>query len=92
MKVHYNSQSLSDLNEILSYLIVRNPVAADQQLSRFESSVRRIGQNPHIGVALRPNLRRIVVGKYLIVYSIGVDTITIEYIRHSARKRPWEGE
>ena len=92
MKVHYNSQSLNDLIEILSYLIVRNPIAADQQLTRFESAVRRIGQNPYIGVALRPNLRRIVVGKYLIIYSIGVETITIEYIRHSSRKRPWESE
>ncbi len=89
MKVRYNSQALNDLNEILIYLTERNPVAADQQLSRFESAVRRIGQNPNIGIAIRRNLRRIVVGKYLMVYSVGIDSIIIEYIRHAARRRLW---
>jgi addiction module RelE/StbE family toxin len=92
MKVRYNSQALNDLNEILIYLTERNPVAADRQLSSFESAVRRIGQNPNIGIAIRRNLRRIVVGKYLIVYSVGIDSIIIEYIRHAARRRPWENE
>jgi plasmid stabilization system protein ParE len=90
MRIIYNSRAANDLNEILAYLAERNPFAADEQLSRFEAAVRRIGQNPDIGIVIRRNIRRIVVGKYLIVYNIGVETITIEYIRHSARRRPWE--
>jgi plasmid stabilization system protein ParE len=92
MRVKYNSRAAVDLNDILASLAERNPAAASKQLYRFEQAVRRISQNPNIGVDLRRNLRRIVVGKYLIIYSVGTDVIAIEYIRHSARKRPWEKE
>jgi addiction module RelE/StbE family toxin len=92
MKVKYNSQSARDINEILAYLTERNPKAAGQQLSSFESAAQRIGQNPFIGIAIRQNLRRIVVGKYLIVYRVRVDSVVIEYVRHGARRRPWENE
>jgi plasmid stabilization system protein ParE len=47
---------------------------------------------PYIGVVTRkPNLRRFPVGKYLIVYEVGVDEIVIQYVRHGARRQPWEG-
>jgi plasmid stabilization system protein ParE len=90
MRVRYNTQALSDLDEVLSYLAERNPLAADHQQARFDSAARRIGQNPNVGIAIRQNIRRIVVGKYLMIYSVGVDTVTIEYIRHGARRQPWE--
>jgi toxin ParE1/3/4 len=92
MKVRYNSQAAHDIDEILSYLAKQNPAAAARQLSRFEAAIRRISHHPYIGISVRKELRRIVVGKYLIIYRVGAEMITIEYIRHSARKRPWEEE
>ncbi len=93
MRVRFNSQALKDIDEILTYLAERNPLAADKQRLHFEVAAERIGQNPYIGIAIRrKDRRRIVVGNYLIVYGVGADTITIEYVRHSARKRPWENE
>jgi addiction module RelE/StbE family toxin len=90
MRVRYNSEAANNLDEILAYLSERNPQAAHYMLMRLESAIQRIGQNPNIGVALRQNFRRIVVGKYLIVYTVAADAVTIEYIRHGARRQPWE--
>jgi len=28
----------------------------------------------------------------LIVYEVGTDEVVIHYVRHGARRRPWEGE
>jgi hypothetical protein len=28
----------------------------------------------------------------LIVYEVGQDEVVIHYVRHGARRRPWEGE
>ena len=39
-----------------------------------------------------PRFRRLVVGKHLIVYEIGTDEVVIQYVRHGARSRPWEGK
>jgi hypothetical protein len=32
------------------------------------------------------------VGNYLIVYELGEEEVVIHYVRHGARRRPWEGE
>jgi addiction module RelE/StbE family toxin len=90
MRVRYNREAANNLDEILAYLSERNPQAAHNTLFRFEGAVQRIGQNPNIGFPLRKNFRRIVVGKYLIVYTVAADAVTIEYIRHGARRQPWE--
>jgi plasmid stabilization system protein ParE len=93
MKVRYNRGALFDLNEILNYIAERNPAAAAGQLAKFEAAARLIGRNPEIGqLTLREGLRRIVVGRYLMVYEIGAAEITIHYVRHGARQRPWENE
>lgn len=40
----------------------------------------------------RANFRRLVIGNYLMVYELAGDEAIIQYVRHGARKRPWEGE
>jgi plasmid stabilization system protein ParE len=48
---------------------------------------------PYMGEATRKSgFRRFPVGNYLIVYEVGQDEVVIHYIRHGARRRPWEGE
>jgi len=40
----------------------------------------------------RPRFRRWPVGNYLIVYEVEQDEVIIHYVRHGARRRPWEDE
>ena len=61
--------------------------------ARFEAAAKLIGSAPAIGaIVRRKNFRRFVVGNYLMVYEVVGDEVTIHYVRHGARKRPWEGE
>ena len=93
MRVRFNRAALDDIDNILAYLAERNPFAAAALLAKFEAAARLIGRNAEIGkMTQRPNLRRIVVADYLLVYEIGMDAITIHYVRHGRRLRPWEGE
>jgi toxin ParE1/3/4 len=93
VRVRYNRGAAADLGEILDYLAHHNPTAASNQLAKFENTVQLIGKFPLIGKATkRPNLRQVVVGDYLMVYEIGTDVLTIHYVRHGSRKRPWQNE
>ena len=93
MRVKYNRGALNDLNVILSYIGELNPKAAGELLSKFETAIERIAQMPEIGVRTeRLDLRKIVVGNYLMVYEYTGTEIIIHYIRHGARKNPWEAD
>lgn len=93
MKVRYNRGALADIDEILTYIGERNPKAAAELLARFERTAELIGRAPEIGtLTQRANLRKLVVGSYLMVYEIVASEAVIHYIRHGARRRPWLGE
>ena len=48
---------------------------------------------PEIGSETsRKHFRRLVIGNYLLVYELAGDEAIIHYIRHGARKRPWEND
>jgi toxin ParE1/3/4 len=93
MKVRFNRGALRDLEEIFDYIAADNPRAAAALVARIEDAAALIGHIPEIGVTTsRPQFRRFPVGNYLIVYEIMPDEVLIQYVRHGARKRPWEGE
>jgi plasmid stabilization system protein ParE len=70
-----------------------NPHAAARLAARIEEVAARIAETPYMGEAtLKSNFRRFPVGNYLIVYEVGQDEVVVHYIRHGARRRPWEGE
>ena len=93
MRLRYERGALSDLDEIFAYIAIDNRAAAARLVARIENAARRIAANPHIGDTTRnPHFRRLPLGKYLIVYEIGMDEAVIQYVRHGARRRPWEGE
>ena len=93
MKVRFNRGALADIDEILNYIADRNPKAASELLQRFEGVARLIGETPEIGIRTeRANLRKFVVGSYLLIYEIAATEIIIHYVRHGARQRPWAGE
>lgn len=93
MKVRYNRGALEDIDEILDFVAECNPKAAAKLLERFEGVVALIGNTPEIGTRTeRSNLRKFVVGSYLLIYEIASTEVIIHYVRHGARRRPWESE
>lgn len=93
MNVRFNRGALSDIDEILNYIADHNPKAAAELLERFEGVARLIVESPQIGIRTeRANLRKFVVGSYLLIYEIAATEIIIHYVRHGARPRPWAGE
>jgi len=92
MKVRYERGALADLDEIFAY-IARDNQAAARLVARIEQTVARIAETPYLGEATRKSgFRRFPVGNYLIVYEVGQDNVVIHYVRHGARRRPWQGE
>ena len=93
MKRRYERGALADLDEIFAYMAADNRAAAARLVDRIEDAAKQIAATPHMGEATRKSrFRRIPVGNYLIVYEVGTDEVVIHYVRHGARRRPWEGE
>ncbi len=93
MKLRYERGALADLDEIFSHIAKDNREAASRLVARIEQVAALIASSPHVGQATRnPRFRRFPVGKYLIVYEVGEDEVIIHYVRHGARRRPWQGE
>jgi toxin ParE1/3/4 len=93
MKLRYERGALGDLNEIFAYIAADNRTAAARLVDRIEDAARQIAATPYMGEATRKSrFRRFPVGNYLIVYEVGKDEVVIHYVRHGARRCPWEGE
>jgi toxin ParE1/3/4 len=93
MKLRYERGALADLDEIFAYIAQDNPAAAARLVVRIEEVATRIAETPFMGEATRKSkFRRFPVGNYLIVYEVDQDEVIIHYVRHGARRRPWEKE
>jgi toxin ParE1/3/4 len=91
MKVRFSRGALRDLDEIFAYIASDNPMAAAELVTRIEHVAELIGENPEMGQKTsRENFRRFPVGEYLVVYEIISGEVVVEYVRHGARRRPWE--
>ena len=94
MKLRYERGALADLDEIFAYIAQDNPAAAARLVARIEDATAQIAATPYMAEPTRksPRFRRFPVGNYLIVYEIAQDEVVIHYVRHGARRRPWEGD
>ena len=93
MRLRYERGVLADLDQIFAYIAEDNREAAAQLVARIEQVTAQIAEMPYMGEATRKSgFRRFPVGNYLIVYEVGQDEVVIHYVRHGARRRPWEGE
>lgn len=82
-------QAEHDLQEIADYIALDDPRAADKQLHRFAASFRRLGEFPELGTAhddVRPGMRLLPVGPYLILYRIAEKGVEIVRVIHGARE------
>jgi len=78
-----------DADEIFAYIAGENPLAAEGQIQRLFTAAKRLADFPERGRA-RPELgsgaRTIVVGRYLLLYRVGPDSVDILRIVHGARE------
>ena len=78
----------SDVSEVMEYLLPRSRKAAGRLASRIDQGMLRVQANPKMGRArdeLRPGLRSIVVGDYLLFYRVTDDAVEIVRFLHGSR-------
>lgn len=77
-----------DLIEIWSHIAAENPAAADTLLDRIDENCTRLTRHPHVGPArddIRPGLRYLVVGDYIMLYRLVDDDVEIVRVIHGRR-------
>jgi addiction module RelE/StbE family toxin len=80
-----------DLNEIISYISLDNPDAAEKLANKIESDIGLLSANPYLGRIPRDEdigksgYRYLIIENYLIFYTIEEKTIFVHRIIHGAR-------
>lgn len=93
MSVRYTRDALHDLDQISSYLAQHDPAVAAALLDAVELVVARLARFPLSAQATElPGVRAAPVQRfpYIIFYTADANDVTIHYVRHAARLRPWE--
>jgi plasmid stabilization system protein ParE len=92
MKVRLSSNARSYLRKETEYLRLRSPTAAKSFVAQIKKARQNIGAFNGLGAASQElplaNLRRLIVGDYLIDYEIGANQISIVAIRHGRQLPP----
>jgi len=87
-RVHFTRAAREDLIAIWTHIAEDNPQAADRVLDRLEEAANRLADNPQMGPArddIRPGLRYLVSGSYLLLYRITTGGIEIVRAVHGRR-------
>lgn len=80
-----------DLTEIVTYIAVDRPSAAEALATKIEKNLRLLGKNARLGripneqELLRLGYRYLVVENYLVFYTIEEQAIVVHRILHGAR-------
>ena len=77
-----------DLMEIWEYVAADDPEAADRLLDRIDATCARIASFPSLGRSrddLRPGLRYVPLGHYLILYRASESGVVIVRVLHARR-------
>jgi toxin ParE1/3/4 len=88
VQVYFTRAAREDLIAIWTHIAEDNPQAADRVLDRLEEAANRLVENPQIGPArddIRPGLRYLVSGSYLLLYRIREGGIEIVRAVHGRR-------
>jgi plasmid stabilization system protein ParE len=93
-EIVWTEGSLTDLEEITTYLAQHSPTAAERTATSIHDRVSILRVTPHAG-AYYPsgtpgNVRAVVSGKFRIFYRIEDDEqrVTILTVRHTSRRPP----
>jgi toxin ParE1/3/4 len=80
MKVLVSARARADVLGTYSYLVDRNPVAADRVIERIERKLEQLRHFPFIGPerpSLAAGVRAAVVGTHLIIYKVEAESIIV---------------
>ena len=87
-RVRRTRRARQDLIKIWTHVAAHDSVAADTVLDRIDEACQRIARHPAMGPAredIRPGLRYMVVGAYLVLYRITDDGIEVVRVVHGRR-------
>jgi toxin ParE1/3/4 len=82
-------QAEEDLLAIARYIAAENPTAAANWLDSVEETITLLASQPYLGEAanhIRPGLRRMSHGSYLLFYEPKDDGIVLVRVLHGARE------
>jgi len=88
MRLVFAEPAERDLNNILDYIALDNPSAAETVYRAIVATATRLTDFPGMGRSGRlPGTREFPVSSlpYLIVYEVGVDAVTILAVFHTSR-------
>jgi len=88
MRVTIRRQADRDLDGIFDWIARDNPAAAERHVGRLVAAALALGDFPERG-PLRPEIgereRSLAVGRYVILYTVGGETVEILRFVHGAR-------
>ena len=87
-RVLFTRAAREDLIDIWTHIAADDPAAADRMLDRLEEAASHLAHNPQMGPArddIRPGLRYLVSGSYLLLYRTLGDGIEIVRAVHGRR-------
>lgn len=88
MRVELSAYVEPDLDEIAAYIAADNPARAVSLIDEIAERFKLIGENPRLYQLrpdIRPDLRLVVHGNYLIMFRILSDCVSIERVVHGSR-------
>lgn len=88
MTFRLRPEAEADIEGVAFYIAGDNPLAARNWLNDIYLRCQRLGATPAMGVArfdVRPNLRVLPVGNYLILYQEVAEGVEIVRVLHGAR-------
>lgn len=89
MSFRLHPEAKADIKAITRYIAKDNRRAAERWFDEVHERCKRIGEMPRIGVArleIRPDLRSLPFGNYLILYREIKGGVEISRIIHGARQ------
>jgi toxin ParE1/3/4 len=88
MQLVFAQTARQDLRDIIDYIALENPAAAEKVFRAIIAVARQLADFPELGHAGRlPDTRELVVAglPYMIVYQVARNTVTIIAVFHGAR-------
>ncbi len=95
MKIRVLPEARQDLRRLQSFLILRNPLAAEKAMTAIKSGFLRLQENPRLGLVMvkRPTDRQLVIpfgnSAYILRYRLDEarDTLLVVRIWHGREQR-----
>jgi toxin ParE1/3/4 len=89
MRIRRLPRAIRDVDDIWHWIAAEDMVAAERWVQHIVEATDRLTEFPHSGAPrpeLGPGIRSIVVGRYLVLYRVGPDSVDIVRVFHGARE------